>query len=117
MKKTSKIVFLVVLLVILMLTFSVTVKAADAQQTQVIDVTEYEDLDATTENSGNKNETTTTEGTKTETTTTENKTQETDKATTSHPQAGVFTSYITIAIVAISLLVVVAYTKLKKYKF
>ena len=115
MKKTSKIVFLVVLSVILMFTFSVKVHAAD-EQTQIIDVTEYEDLDAVEEKSEEeKNDGTTPENTdKSDNAETEDAA---NQATTQHPQTGVFNNSICIAIAVISISMVLAYTKFKKYNF
>lgn len=132
MKKTSKLLLVVILMLSLMLVCSVKVNAA-----QTIDVDGYTDLDALTPNTSkeeekkeedNKQEEQKTEEnkedkkeeTKTEENKEEEKTEQNQAGTANkeHAQTGEFNNiaYISSAII-LTIAIFLAYSKLKKYKF
>ncbi len=119
MKKTCKILFLVVLIIMLVFTFSAYVDAAET-----IDYSTYPDLDTdttTTQNNSNTNnaDTNTEKDVKAEKTNTNtNNENKANIATTSHPQTGVYNNKVCILIATITIIaIVVAYVKIKKYNY
>lgn len=122
MKKTCKILFLVVLIIMLVFTFSAYVDAAET-----IDYSTYPDLDTdtTTTQNNNSNTNNTDTNTNTEkdvkaekTNTNTNNENKANIATTSHPQTGVYNNKVCILIATITIIaIVVAYVKIKKYNY
>lgn len=111
MKKVSKILFSLALIIMLVVTATINVDAAET-----IDYSGYKEVEgdvSTTKNTNTKN--TNTQNTNTQNTNTQNKA---DTATTSHPKTGVYNNAVCISIAAVTIIaIVIAYTKMKKYNY
>lgn len=113
MKKVSKILFSLALIIMLVVTATINVNAAETT-----DYSGYEEVEgdvSTTKNTNTSTKNTNTQNTNTQNTNTQNKA---DTATTSHPKTGVYNNAVCISIVAVTIIaIVIAYTKMKKYNY
>ena len=108
MKKVSKILFSLALIIMLVVTATINVDAAET-----IDYSGYKEVEEDV--STTKNTNTNTKNTNTQNTNTQNKA---DTATTSHPKTGVYNNAVCISIAAVTIIaIVIAYTKMKKYNY
>lgn len=108
MKKVSKILFSLALIIMLVVTATINVDAAET-----IDYSGYKEVEGDV--STTKNTNTNTKNTNTQNTNTQNKA---DTATTSHPKTGVYNNAVCISIAAVTIIaIVIAYTKMKKYNY
>lgn len=108
MKKVSKILFSLALIIMLVVTATINVDAAETT-----DYSGYEEVEGDV--STTKNTNTNTKNTNTQNTNTQNKA---DTATTSHPKTGVYNNAVCISIAAVTIIaIVIAYTKMKKYNY
>lgn len=108
MKKVSKILFSLALIIMLVVTATINVNAAET-----IDYSGYKEVEGDV--STTKNTNTNTKNTNTQNTNTQNKA---DTATTSHPKTGVYNNAVCISIAAVTIIaIVIAYTKMKKYNY
>lgn len=120
MKKTSKILFLLVVSLFMM--YTILTSKVNAAETTTIDYDGYTEIESSiTTNTTNTTNTSNTENTtKTENTTNTVTKNETEKstATTSHPQAGNYDNVMFLAIAGTVLCVIVfAIVKVKKYNY
>ena len=107
MKKISKILLFMLIMITLVFTFSVKVNA-------VVDKDGYEEVEGTTASPSPK----TTPSAKTTSSPKSTPSPKSDTATTPHPQAGTFQTVICGAIVVIMVGgIVLAYKKIKKYNY
>lgn len=114
MKKISKILFLLVLIIMLVFTLSISVNAAETT-----DYSGYEELegDVSTPKDTNTNTNTNTDA-NAKNTNTQDKANTANTATTAHPQTGVFNNTVCISIAAVTIVaIIIAYVKLKKYNY
>ena len=113
MKKISKILFLLVLIIMLVFTLSISVNAAETT-----DYSGYEELEgdvSTPKDTNTNTNTNTNTDTNTKNTNTQNKA---NTATTAHPQTGVFNNTVCISIAAVTIVaIIIAYVKMKKYNY
>ena len=113
MKKVSKILFSLALIIMLVFTAKINVNAAETT-----DYSGYEEVEgdvSTTKNTNTSTKNTNTQNTNTQNTNTQNKA---DTATTSHPKTGVYNNAVCISIAAVTIIaIVIAYTKMKKYNY
>ncbi len=113
MKKVSKILFSLALIIMLVVTATINVDAAETT-----DYSGYEEVEgdvSTTKNTNTNTKNTNTQNTNTQNTNTQNKA---DTATTSHPKTGVYNNAVCISIAAVTIIaIVIAYTKMKKYNY
>lgn len=113
MKKVSKILFSLALIIMLVVTATINVNAAETT-----DYSGYEEVEgdvSTTKNTNTSTKNTNTQNTNTQNTNTQNKA---DTATTSHPKTGVYNNAVCISIAAVTIItIVIAYTKMKKYNY
>lgn len=113
MKKVSKILFSLALIIMLVVTATINVNAAETT-----DYSGYEEVEgdvSTTKNTNTSTKNTNTQNTNTQNTNTQNKA---DTATTSHPKTGVYNNAVWISIAAVTIIaIVIAYTKMKKYNY
>lgn len=113
MKKVSKILFSLALIIMLVVTATINVNAAET-----IDYSGYKEVEgdvSTTKNTNTSTKNTNTQNTNTQNTNTQNKA---DTATTSHPKTGVYNNAVCISIAAVTIIaIVIAYTKMKKYNY
>lgn len=108
MKKVSKILFSLALIIMLVVTATINVNAAETT-----DYSGYEEVEGDV--STTKNTNTSTKNTNTQNTNTQNKA---DTATTSHPKTGVYNNAVCISIATVTIIaIVIAYTKMKKYNY
>lgn len=113
MKKVSKILFSLALIIMLVVTATINVNAAETT-----DYSGYKEVEgdvSTTKNTNTSTKNTNTQNTNTQNTNTQNKA---DTATTSHPKTGVYNNAVCISIAAVTIIaIVIAYTKMKKYNY
>lgn len=115
MKKVSKVLILLSLMIMLVFAGTISVNAAET-----IDYSGYKEVEeeVPTTNSTNTNKNTqnsNTQNTNKQSTNTQNKA---DTATTSHPKTGVYNNTVCISIVAVTAIaIVIAYAKMKKYNY
>lgn len=110
MKKVSKILFSLALIIMLVVTATINVDAAETT-----DYSGYEEVEGDVSTTKNTNTNTNTKNTNTQNTNTQNKA---DTATTSHPKTGVYNNAVCISIAAVTIIaIVIAYTKMKKYNY
>lgn len=113
MKKVSKILFSLALIIMLVVTATINVNAAETT-----DYSGYEEVEgdvSTTKNTNTSTKNTNTQNTNTQNTNTQNKA---DTATTSHPKTGVYNNAVCISIATVTIIaIVIAYTKMKKYNY
>lgn len=118
MKKVSKILFSLALIIMLVVTATINVNAAETT-----DYSGYEEVEgdvSTTKNTNTSTKNTNIQNTNTQNTNTQNTNTENkaDTATTSHPKTGVYNNAVCISIAAVTIIaIVIAYTKMKKYNY
>ena len=115
MKKVSKILFSLALIIMLVVTATINVNAAET-----IDYSGYKEVEGDVSTTKNTNTNTNTKNTNTQNTNTQNTNTQNkaDTATTSHPKTGVYNNAVCISIAAVTIIaIVIAYTKMKKYNY